>query len=87
MFPYGYVSGPLRLGIGGYGAGSLTVAAGLYRCLDVPDALHRDAVLIVAIDVLIFELADLVDEDAELVGDIRDILIASLTPGGELLLR
>ena len=67
--------------------GELTVSARLYRCLDVPDALHRDAVLIVAIDVLIFELADLVDEDAELVGDIRDILIASLTPGGELLLR
>ena len=70
----------------GYGAGSLTVAAGLYRCLDVPDALHRDAVLIVAIDVLIFELADLVNQNAKLVGDIRDILITSLAPGRELLL-
>ena len=69
-----------RLGV------TLTIPAGLYRCLDVPDALHRDAVLIVAIDVLIFEFADLVDEDAELVGDIRDILITSLAPGRELLL-
>lgn len=68
------------------GRAERTVAAGLDRGLNVADALHGDAVLVVAVDVLVLELADLVEEDAELVGDVRDILVAALAPDGELLL-
>lgn len=38
----------------------LAVTAGLDRGLDVADALHSDAVLIIAVDVLVLELANLV---------------------------
>lgn len=65
---------------GGEGKGSLTVTAGLNRGLDVTDALHRNSVLIVSVNILILQLADFVDEDTKLVGDVRDILICSLTP-------
>ena len=58
----------------------LTVSTGLDRGLDVADALHRDTVLVVAVDVLVLELADLVDQDTELVGYVGDILVASFTP-------
>lgn len=64
----------------------LTVSAGLDGCLDVADALDGHAVLVVAIDVLVLELANLVEQDAELVGDVRYILIAGFSPDGELLL-
>ena len=64
----------------------LTISAGLHGCFDIPDALHGNAVLIVAINVLIFKFADLVDEDTEFVGHIRNIFIASFAPDGELLL-
>ncbi len=57
-----------------------TIATGLHRGLDVADALDRDAVLVVPVDVLVLELANLVDEHAELVRDIRDIIVASLAP-------
>lgn len=63
----------------------LAVTAGLNRGLDVANALHGDAVLVVAVDVLVLELTNLVQQDTELVGDIRDVLIGTLTPDGELL--
>lgn len=66
---------------------ALTVSAGLDGGLDVADALDGDAVLVVAVDELVFQLTDLVDEHAELVGDIGDVIVASLAPDGELLLR
>jgi hypothetical protein len=43
--------------------------------------------LVVAVDELILELTNLVDEDAELVGDVRDVIVAALTPDGKLLLK
>jgi hypothetical protein len=64
----------------------LTITAGLNRSLNVTDALHGDAVLIVAINVLVLKLADLIEQNTELVGDVRDILVTALTPDGELLL-
>jgi hypothetical protein len=67
--------------------GILTVSAGLHGGLDVSDALDGDAVLVVAVDELILQLTDLVDQDTELVRDIRHILVAGLTPQGQLLLQ
>lgn len=64
--------------------GVLTISARLYRSLDVSDALHGDTVLVVAIDILVLQLADLVKEHAKLVGDIRDVLVADFAPNGEL---
>lgn len=63
-----------------------TVSARLDRCLDIPNALDGDAVLVVSVDVLILKLANLVQEDAELVRDVRDIFVASLAPDRQLLL-
>lgn len=40
----------------------------LNRGFDVADRFDGDSVLVVSVDELVFELADLVDEDAELVG-------------------
>lgn len=64
----------------------LTVAAGLHRRLNVTDALHRNSVLVVSVHVLVFELADFVEQHTKLVGDVRDIFVAGLAPDGELLL-
>jgi hypothetical protein len=64
----------------------LTVAARLYRSLDVTNALDGDTVLVVAIDVLVFEFTNLVNQHTELVGDVRYVVVASLTPDGKLLL-
>lgn len=64
----------------------LTVSARLDRCFDVANALHGNAILVVSVDVLIFQFADFVEENADLVGDVRDIFIGSLTPKGQLLL-
>lgn len=64
----------------------LTVSAGLYGGLNVPNALDGDAVLVVAVDEQILQFTDLVDQDAELVRDIRHILVAGLAPDGQLLL-
>lgn len=58
------------------------VTTGLDRGFDVPDALDGDAVLVVAVDELIFELADFVDQNPEFVGHIRDVVIARFTPNG-----
>ena len=58
----------------------LTVSAGLYGSLDVSDALDSDTVLIIAIDEHVLQLADLVDQDTELIRHIRHILVAGFTP-------
>jgi hypothetical protein len=42
--------------------------------------------LVVAVDVLVLQLANFVEQDTELVSDIGDILVAALAPNGELLL-
>jgi hypothetical protein len=43
--------------------------------------------LVVAVDELVLELTNLVDEDTELVGDVGDIIVATLAPDGKLLLK
>lgn len=63
-----------------------TVAAGLNRSLNVADALDGDTVLVIAVDEEIFQFANLVEQDAQLVGDIGNIFVAVFTPDGELLL-
>lgn len=65
----------------------LTVTAGLDGGLDVANALDGHAVLVVAVDELILKLTDLINEDTELVGDIRDVIVTSLAPNGQLLLK
>ena len=50
--------------------GKRTVTAWLHRSFDVADALDGDTVLVVAVDELILKLADFVDQDTELIGDI-----------------
>lgn len=42
--------------------------------------------MVVAVDELVLKFTNLVDQDAQLVGNIRDIVIAGFTPEGELLL-
>lgn len=64
----------------------LTVSAGLDGSLNVANALDGDAVLVVAVDELVLELTDLVNEHTELVGNIGDVVIETLAPDGELLL-
>lgn len=64
----------------------LTVSARLDGSLNVPDALHRDAILVVAVDVLVLQLSNFVEKDAQLVGDVRDVLVTALSPDGQLLL-
>lgn len=65
----------------------LTVTAGLDRGFDVTDALDGDTVLVVAVDILVLELTNLVDQDTELVCDIRNVVVTCLSPNGELLLQ
>lgn len=64
----------------------LAVSRWLDRSFNVADRLDGDTVLVVAIDELVFQFANLVDQDPELVGDITDIFVGTFTPDGELLL-
>jgi hypothetical protein len=64
----------------------LTVSARLDRRFDVSNALHGNAILIVSVDVLIFQFADFVEKNADLVSDVRDVFVGSLTPKRQLLL-
>ena len=68
------------------GEKELTVTARLDGSLNVADALHGDTVLVVAVDVLVLKLTNLVQQDTELVGNVGNILVTTLTPNGELLL-
>jgi hypothetical protein len=52
----------------------------------VTDALDGDTVLVVLVDELVLKLTNLVNQNTELVGDIRDVVVTSLTPDAELLL-
>ena len=65
----------------------LTISAGLNGSLNVANALDGDTVLVVAVDELVLELTNLVDEHTELVGDIGDIVVETLAPDGKLLLE
>ena len=64
----------------------LTVTAGLNGSLNVTDALDSNTILVVAVDVEILQLSDLVQKNTQLVGHIRDVFVAVLTPNGKLLL-
>ncbi len=65
----------------------LTVTARLDRGLDVTDALDSDTVLVVAVDVLILKLTNLVNQDTKLVCNVRYVVVARLSPDGKLLLQ
>lgn len=65
----------------------LAVSAGLDGGFDIADALDGDTILVVAVDELVFELANFVDQDTEFVGNVGDVVITSFTPDGQLLLR
>ena len=69
------------------GAGQLTIATGLDRCLNVANALDGNAVLIVTVHILVLEFTNFVNQDAEFVGDIGYVIVARLAPDGQLLLR
>jgi hypothetical protein len=64
----------------------LTVTAGLDGSLNVTDTLDGDTVLVVAVDILVLELTNLIDQDTELVCNIRNVIVTSLSPNGKLLL-
>lgn len=65
----------------------LTLSAGLYGSLNVPDTLDGDTVLIVAVDVQILQLSHLVDQDTQLISNIWHVIVATLTPDRKLLLE
>ena len=64
----------------------LTVSAWLNGSLNVPDALDGHAVLVVAVNELVFELADLVNEHTKLIRHVRHVVVTCFSPDGELLL-
>ena len=66
--------------------GWLTVSAWLDGRLNVANALYSDAVLVVLVDVRVLEFAHLVQKNAQLVCNVGDVIIASLSPDRKLLL-
>jgi hypothetical protein len=62
----------------------LTVSAWLYRCFNIPDALHGHPILVVAVDVLILEFTDFIEKNTQFVGNVRNVFVACLTPEREL---
>lgn len=65
----------------------LTVSGWLNGGLNVADALDSDAVLVILVDVRVLQLAHLIKKDAQLVCNVGNVIIASLSPDGKLLLR
>jgi hypothetical protein len=57
-----------------------TISAWLNRRLDIPDALDGDTVLVIAIDELVLQLANLIDQNTQFIRNVRDIFIAFLAP-------
>jgi hypothetical protein len=53
---------------------------------DIANALDGNTVLVIAIDELIFKFTNFVDQDAELIRNIRNVIVAGFTPDGQLLL-
>ena len=62
------------------------VAGWLDAGFDVTDGFYGYAVLVVAVDELVFEFANFVNKDSEFVGYVGDVVVAGFTPEGELLL-
>lgn len=60
--------------------GVLTVSARLHRCLDISNALHGHAILVISVDVLVLKFANFINEYTKLVSDVRDVFVASFTP-------
>ncbi|KAH0562669.1 hypothetical protein GP486_002652 [Trichoglossum hirsutum] len=48
--------------------------------LDIPNALDGDTILVVAVDKLVLQLANLIDQNTQFVRNVRDIVIALLAP-------
>lgn len=62
----------------------LPVPRGLHAGLDVPDALQGQAVLVVAVDELVVQLADLVDKHTQLVRDVGHVVVVLDPPQRQL---
>ena len=77
-----FVSSKLKRGV----REILTVSARLDRSLYVANALDGHTVLVVAVDKLVLKLANFVDQDTKLIRNIRNVVVTTLTPDGELLL-
>jgi hypothetical protein len=58
----------------------LAVAGRLDGGFNVADGFDGYAVLIIAVNKLVFEFANLVDKDTELVGNIADIIVTCFAP-------
>lgn len=64
----------------------LTITTGLDGSLNVTDTLDGDSVLVVTVDKQVLKLTNLIEQNTKLVRHVRHILVACLTPDGELLL-
>lgn len=64
----------------------LTISAWLNRSFNIANALDSHTVLVVAVNKLVFKLANLIDKNPQFIRNIRDIVVARFTPNRELLL-